>query len=90
MAVELLMPQAMLIDEEVQAMTLAELLPSIRQLPALEKLRLIRILAEELDTAEDIAPFEPHKIYYLATPYHTFGAGRTLIQAMQQSDSHSD
>jgi hypothetical protein len=71
-------------------MTLAELLPAIRQLPALEKLRLIRILAEELDTAEDIAPFEPHKICYLPTPYHTFGAGRALMQAMQQTDSHTD
>jgi len=80
----------MLIDDEERAMTLAELLPAIRQLPALEKLRLIRILAEELDTAADIAPFEPHKIYYLPTPYNTFGAGRALMQAMQQTDSHTD
>jgi len=47
-------------------------------------------LAEELDTTEDIAPFEPHKIYYLPTPYNTFGAGRALMQAMQQTDSHTD
>ena len=80
----------MLIDYEDRAMTLAELLPAMRQLPALEKLRLIRILAEELDTAEDITPFEPHKIYYLPTPYNTFGAGRALMQAMQQTDSHTD
>jgi hypothetical protein len=80
----------MLTDEEECTMTLAELLPAIRQLPALEKLRLIRILAEDLDTAEDIAPFEPHKIYYLPTPYNTFGAGRALMQAMQQADSHTD
>jgi hypothetical protein len=80
----------MLTDYEERAMTLAELLPAIRQLPALEKLRLIRILAEELDTAEDIAPFEPHKIYYLPTPYNMFGAGRALMQAMQQTDSHND
>jgi hypothetical protein len=45
---------------------------------------------EELDTAEDIAPLEPHKIYYLPTPYNTFGAGRALMQAMQQTDSHTD
>ena len=71
-------------------MTLAELLPAIRQLPALEKLRLIRILAEELDTDDDIAPFEPHKIYYLPTPYHTFGAGSALMHAMQLTDSQND
>ena len=33
-------------------MTLAELLPAARQLSVTEKLRLIRILAEELDTSE--------------------------------------
>jgi hypothetical protein len=44
----------------------------------------------DLDTAEDITPFEPHKIYYLPTPYNTFGAGRALMQAMQQTDSHTD
>lgn len=71
-------------------MTFTELLPVIRQLSALEKLRLIRILAEDLDTAEDIAPFEPHKIYYISTPYNTFGAGRALMQAMPQTDSHND
>jgi hypothetical protein len=54
-------------------MMLAELLPAVRHLPALEKLRLIRILAEDLDMPEDIAPFEPNKVYYLPTPYHTFG-----------------
>jgi hypothetical protein len=37
-------------------MTLKEILPSILSLPASEKLRLIRILAEELDTVEDISP----------------------------------
>jgi hypothetical protein len=71
-------------------MTLAELLPAIHQLPALDKLRLIRILAEDLDTAADIAPFEPHKIYYLPTPYNTFGAGSALMRAMQGTDDHND
>ena len=80
----------MLIDDKERSMTLAELLPAIRQLPALEKLRLICILAEDLDTAENIAPFESHKIYYLPTPYDTFGAGRALMQAMQQTDNHTD
>ena len=82
--------RVMLMDDEERAMTLAELLPAIRQLPTLEKLRLIRILAEELDTAADIAPFEPHKIYYLPTPYNTLGVGRALMHAVQQTDSHTD
>jgi len=65
--------------------SLTELLPAVRQLPALDKLRLMRILAEELDTEEDIFPFEPNKIYYLPTPYHAFGAGRALMEAMTEN-----
>ena len=35
-------------------MTLAELLPAARKLTVTEKVKLIRILAEDLDTLEDI------------------------------------
>ncbi len=65
-------------------MSLIELLPSVRQLPALDKLRLIRILAEELDSDEDIYPLQPNKIYYLPTPYNSFGVGRLLMAAMAE------
>ena len=65
-------------------MTMTELLPSIRQLSAVEKLRLIRILAEELDTKDDMFPFQPDRIYYLPTPYNSFGAGRALMTAMER------
>jgi hypothetical protein len=51
-------------------------LPMVRQLSAPDKLKLIRLLAEELDTNEDISPLEPHKVYYLPTPYDSFGAVR--------------
>lgn len=60
----------------------------VRQLSAPDKIRLIRILAEYLDTSEDISPLEPHKIYYVQTPYDAFGAGETLMQSMlDESDS---
>ena len=65
-------------------MTMTELLPSIRQLSFVEKLRLIRILAEELDANEDMFPFQPNRVYYLPTPYQSFGAGRALMAAMEQ------
>jgi hypothetical protein len=42
-------------------MTLAEVLPAVRKLYPLEKLKLIRILAEDLELAEDISPLEPFK-----------------------------
>ncbi|NDJ19056.1 hypothetical protein [Myxacorys almedinensis] len=66
-------------------MTLAEVLPAARQLSAPEKLRLIRILAEDLDMVEDISPLEPFKTYDLPTPYDSFGAGAVLMEALEQS-----
>ncbi|MCL4832723.1 MAG: hypothetical protein KJZ86_09790 [Caldilineaceae bacterium] len=63
-------------------MTLVEILPTIRQLPAFEKLRLIRILTEDLDTNAEIYPFEHHKTYMLPTPYDMFGAGQVLADAL--------
>lgn len=64
-------------------MTLNEILPAVRELPLTDKIRLLRILAEQLDSAEDIFPFEPNKIYYLGTPYNAFGAGKALMDAMK-------
>ncbi|MCP4693154.1 MAG: hypothetical protein GY859_34245, partial [Desulfobacterales bacterium] len=63
-----------------------EILPSVRQLPATDKLRLIRILAEELDTGESVWPIEPNKIYHLPTPYNTFGAAETLMNTLETAD----
>jgi hypothetical protein len=67
-------------------MTLAEVLPAARQLSTTEKLKLIRILAEDLEMAEDIAPLEPFKTYDLPTPYGCFGAGAALMEAFKRSD----
>jgi hypothetical protein len=67
-------------------MNLSEVLPTIRQLSIIEKLKLIRILAEDLEAAEDISPLEPFKTYDLPTPYNSFGAGGTLMQALESSD----
>jgi hypothetical protein len=64
-------------------MTLTELLPTIRQLSGNKKRELIRILIAEDDISEDIFPLEPYQIYYLPTPYDTFGAGAALMQAMK-------
>lgn len=62
-------------------MTITELLPMIRQLSSSDKLKRIRILAE-LYTNDNIFPLEPHKVYYLPTPYDSFGTGEILMQAM--------
>ncbi|MEH2061102.1 MAG: hypothetical protein V7K50_02345 [Nostoc sp.] len=67
-------------------MTLTELLPAVRKLSISEKIKLIRILAEELDTSKDISPLEPFKTYDLPTPYNLFGAGEVLMQALKHED----
>ena len=67
-------------------MTLSEVLPSVRQLSLLEKLKLIRILAEDLESVGDISPLEPFKTYDLPTPYNSFGAGAVLMQAAESVD----
>ncbi|MEG3863249.1 hypothetical protein [Microcoleus sp. herbarium12] len=69
-------------------MTLTELLPTIRQLSAIEKRELIRILMAEEDITEDIFPLEAYKIYYLPTPYDTFGAGAALMQAIKLDNNN--
>jgi hypothetical protein len=68
-------------------MTLTEILPTVRQLSVLDKIRLIRILAEELDRQQDIFPFEPYKIDYLASPYNVFEADKALMDAMRTADT---
>ena len=66
-------------------MTLIEILPAVRQLSAPEKLKLIRLLAEELDGGEDIRPFERDKVYQLSTPYNTFGGAQVLADTIAAS-----
>lgn len=65
-------------------MTLAEVLPAIRQLSIAEKLKLLRILAEDLEKAQEISPLEPLKTYDLPTPYDNFGAGLVLMKPLEQ------
>ncbi len=64
-------------------MSLADVLPNARALPAADKLRLIRLLAEELDFEPDIAPLEHGRTYFLATPVFEDGAAATLMRALE-------
>ena len=67
-------------------MTLAEVLPVIRKLSAVEKLKLIRILAEDLDIADNIAPLEPFKTYDLPTTYGNFDAAAIMMETLDRVD----
>ena len=62
--------------------TLTGILPDVRQLPSYDKLRLIRILAEELESNKEIFPLEQGRTYCLPTPYDTFGAGEILMKTL--------
>jgi hypothetical protein len=66
----------------VHDMTLAEVIPAARRLSAIEKLKLIRILVEDLDLTENISPLEPFKTYDLPTPYNNFGVAAVLMEAL--------
>lgn len=72
-------------------MTLADILPNARKLSAIEKLKLIRILAEDLEITANISPLElkPFKTYDLPTPYDSFGVGNILIKTLNE-DSKFD
>jgi hypothetical protein len=67
-------------------MTLAEILPAVRQFSTIDKIRLIRVLAEDLDTHQDCFPLEPNKVYDLPTPYNLFGVAEPLMAALQISE----
>jgi hypothetical protein len=66
-------------------MTLTKVLSAARRLSTAEKLRLIQILAEDLDQSESIAPLESFKTYDLQTPYDCFGAGAILMETLKSS-----
>jgi hypothetical protein len=71
-------------------MTLADVLSSVRQLNPSDKLKLIRILAEELDTGEDVTNLLSGKVCDLPTPYDSFGAAQILAEALEKAPDKSD
>lgn len=68
-------------------MTLTDILPFVQQLRMIDKLRLIRIIAEQLDTDENIFPLEQGKIYNMPTPYNTFGVAEILMNKLERTDT---
>ena len=71
--------------------TLTELLPDIRQLAFFDKVRLIRILAEEIEEpkGQEQTYFEPYKTYYLHTPQFEEGAAAILMQALMEASEEN-
>ncbi len=66
-------------------MSLSEILPNVRGLSAADKLRLIRILAEDVDAEPDIAPLEHGRSYVVATPVFEPGAADALLRELRSA-----
>jgi hypothetical protein len=63
-------------------MSLAEMLPEIRSFSAADELRVIGLLAEQLDEEGDIAPVEHGGTYKVSTPAIEPGASAVLRQEL--------
>ncbi len=67
-------------------MTLTDILPSARQLPAADKLRLIRVLVDEIDTGDAVVPLEHGRTYAVPTPQFEPGAADALLRELAEAD----
>jgi hypothetical protein len=64
-------------------MSLNEIIPEVCNLSAADKLRLIRVLAEEVDVEPDVTPLEHGRTYVVATPTFEPGAADVLLRELQ-------
>lgn len=67
-------------------MTLTDILPAAHQLPARDKLRLIRALTEDLEAREETVLLETNRRYDLLTPYDSYGAAELLMTALHETE----
>lgn len=66
-------------------MTLTEIMPCARLLPAADKLKLIRYLAVEIDDGDEVHPLEHGKTYQLQTPQFEPGAADELNKLLSNA-----
>ncbi len=67
-------------------MSIAEVLPTIRALSRVDKLRLIQVLAEDLaqdGTGEQVVPFEENQTYPIWSPDRAYEAATVLLQELE-------
>ena len=65
-------------------MTTLELLPKLRALPRVEKLRVVQFLVSELAREEELQPFPANAAYPIWSPYNTPEAAATLQDLLEQ------
>jgi hypothetical protein len=64
-------------------MTLTEVLPEVQTLSRLDKIRLIALLAQELERDEG-ALIEPGRSYPVWSPDRAFSAAAALLEALEE------
>jgi hypothetical protein len=64
-------------------MSLAEVLPEVKTLSRLDKIRLIQILAQELERDEGDL-IEPNRTYPVWSPDRAFSAAAALLKALDE------
>lgn len=65
-------------------MSLAEVLPKVQSLSRQDKVRLIQLLAQDLER-EAGGLIEPGRSYPLPSPDRAFSAAATLLQALEEA-----
>ena len=63
-------------------MSLSEVLPEVQSLSRLDKIRLIQLLAQELEQDES-SLIEPGRSYPIWSPERAFSAAAVLLQALE-------
>ncbi|NLX99177.1 MAG: hypothetical protein GXY83_23815 [Rhodopirellula sp.] len=63
-------------------MSLAEVLPEVQSLSRLDKIRLIQIVAQELER-EESELIEPNRSYPVWSPDRAFTAAGSLLEALE-------
>jgi hypothetical protein len=64
-------------------MSFVEVLPIVRNLSQIEKLRLIRLLAEDMAQVEESMPFEAGQTYPLSSPDRAYDAAAVLLRELE-------
>jgi hypothetical protein len=64
-------------------MSFVEMLPRVRALSRIDKLRLIQVLAEDLAQTEEPNPFEAGQTYPVRSPDRAFDAAALLMRELE-------
>jgi hypothetical protein len=64
-------------------MSLTEVLPEVQALSRLDKIRLIQILARDLE-GDESSPIEPGRAYPVWSPDQAFAAAAALLEALEE------